>query len=247
MTDEKRAVLQTPGSPKPSTKIRIIEDHEATGDTAAAYDFWRAGSGRKQVPGIIKCFGARPDFLRQVVEFSNTVHFSEGHLKRRHKEMIASYVSYLNHCPYWLDSHTYFLRVQGASEQCVAAIFAGKLDDAGLTAAERALLDYAEKVTNAAPRTTAEDVQKLRDAGWSEDQIAEAVYVTAMFAFFNRVADAFGVPSQDYLSTGRLTPWGLNTSLIVSRWRRPRGGRNALASGARFGSSVVGRRLKANG
>ena len=75
-----------------------------------------------------------------------------------------------------------------------------------MTAAERALLDYAEKVTNAAPRTTAEDVQKLRDAGWSEDQIAEAVYVTAMFAFFNRVADAFGVPSQDYLSTGRLTP-----------------------------------------
>jgi alkylhydroperoxidase family enzyme len=88
----------------------------------------------------------------------------------------------------------------------VAAIFAGKLDDAGLTVAERALLDYVEKVTNAAPRTTAEDVQKLRDAGWSEDQIAETVYVTAMFAFFNRVADAFGVPSQDYLSTGKLTP-----------------------------------------
>jgi hypothetical protein len=82
------------------TKIRIIEDAEATGDTAAAYDFWRAGSGRTQVPGIIKCFGARPDFLRQVVEFSNTVHFSEGHLQRRHKEMIASYVSYLNRCPY---------------------------------------------------------------------------------------------------------------------------------------------------
>jgi alkylhydroperoxidase family enzyme len=80
------------------------------------------------------------------------------------------------------------------------------VDEAGLTRAERDLLDYVELVTNAAPRTTAEDVQKLRDAGWSEDQIAEAVYVTAMFAFFNRVADAFGVPSQDYLSTGRLTP-----------------------------------------
>jgi hypothetical protein len=85
--------------PQP-TKIRIIEDHEATRDTAAAYDFWRQGSGRQQVPGIIKCFGARPDFLKQVVEFSNTVHFSEGHLTRRHKEMIASYVSYLNRCPY---------------------------------------------------------------------------------------------------------------------------------------------------
>jgi hypothetical protein len=84
----------------PGTKIRITEDAAATGDVAAAYDFWRKGSGRTKVPGIIKCFGARPDFLRQVVEFSNTVHFSQGHLTRRHKEMIASYVSFLNRCPY---------------------------------------------------------------------------------------------------------------------------------------------------
>jgi hypothetical protein len=84
----------------PATKIRITEDAEATGETLAAYDYWRAGSGRQRVPGIIKCFGARPDFLRQVVDFSNTVHFSQGHLSRRYKEMIASYVSYLNRCPY---------------------------------------------------------------------------------------------------------------------------------------------------
>jgi alkylhydroperoxidase family enzyme len=49
-------------------------------------------------------------------------------------------------------------------------------------------------------------VQKLRDSGWKEDQIAEAVYITALFAFFNRVADAFGVPSQDYLTKGKMTP-----------------------------------------
>jgi len=90
-----------PAEPAPApTKIRITEDAEAAGETAAAYDYWRAGAGRQQVPGIIKCFGARPDFLRQVVDFSNTVHFSEGHLARRHKEMIATYVSYLNRCPY---------------------------------------------------------------------------------------------------------------------------------------------------
>jgi hypothetical protein len=85
---------------KPATKIRIIEDAEATGETAAAYDFWRAGSGRQQVPGIIKCFGSRPDFLRRIIEMGNTIQFSEGHLSRRYKEMIASYVSYLNRCPY---------------------------------------------------------------------------------------------------------------------------------------------------
>jgi len=95
-----KADAPVPEAPTSNTKIRIVEDAEATGETAAAYDYWRAGSGRQQVPGIIKCFGARPDFLRQVVDFSNTVHFSVGHLERRHKEMIATYVSYLNRCPY---------------------------------------------------------------------------------------------------------------------------------------------------
>ena len=58
-------------------------------------------------------------------------------------------------------------------------------------------MNYVELVTKAAYRTTAEDVEKLRVAGWREEQIAEAVYITAMFAFFNRVADAFGVPAPE--------------------------------------------------
>ena len=85
-------------------------------------------------------------------------------------------------------------------------MFEGKLDKAGLTEAERVLMDYAKIITDAAYRSTPEDVEKLRTAGWKEDQIAETVYVTALFAFFNRVADAFGVPSQNYLETGKLTP-----------------------------------------
>ena len=80
------------------------------------------------------------------------------------------------------------------------------MDDAGLTTAERLLLDYVKLITDAAYRSTGDDVQKLRQSGWKEDQIAEAVYITALFAFFNRVADAFGVPAQNYLETGKLTP-----------------------------------------
>ena len=86
------------------------------------------------------------------------------------------------------------------------AILRGNPDEADLSPAERQLLSYAELITREAHRSTSEDVQKLRDTGWSEDQIAEAVYVIALFAFFNRVADAFGVPSQEYLKSGRLTP-----------------------------------------
>jgi alkylhydroperoxidase family enzyme len=82
----------------------------------------------------------------------------------------------------------------------------GKLEEAGLPVAERGLLDYVKLITKAAYRSTHEDVQRLRDLGWTENQISEAVYITAMFAFFNRVADAFGVPPQNYLETGKLTP-----------------------------------------
>jgi alkylhydroperoxidase family enzyme len=67
-------------------------------------------------------------------------------------------------------------------------------------------MDYAKLITEAAYKSTPEDVQKLRDAGWTEDQISEAVYIIAMFAFFNRVADAFGVPPQHYLEMGKMTP-----------------------------------------
>jgi len=67
-------------------------------------------------------------------------------------------------------------------------------------------LDYARLITEAAYRSSIDDVQRLRDQGWSEDQISEAVYIIAMFAFFNRVADAFGVPPQHYLELGKMTP-----------------------------------------
>ncbi len=84
----------------PKTKIDLIEDADATDEVAKVYDEWRAQSCRQKLPGILKCFSHRPDFLREVMIFSNIVHFSEGHITRRTKETIASWVSWLNRCPY---------------------------------------------------------------------------------------------------------------------------------------------------
>jgi uncharacterized peroxidase-related enzyme len=188
------------------TKIKIVEDADATGEVAEAYEYWRASSGRTNVPGILKSLSARPDFLTQAVDFSNTIQFSDGHLSRRHKEMIGSYASYLNSCPYCLDSHAFFLKMQGATDQAVAAFMDGDLEKADLTAAELALMKYVELVSKAAYRTTPADVQELRDVGWKEEQIAEAVYIIALFAMFNRIANAFGVPVQNYVAIGKMTP-----------------------------------------
>ena len=82
-------------------RIRWVSETEATGVLAELYDTWFATHpGRAEFPGILKCFSLRPDFLRDVIDVSNKVHFADGHLNRRTKEMIATYVSALNQCPY---------------------------------------------------------------------------------------------------------------------------------------------------
>jgi len=82
-------------------RIGWISESEATGELAEAYNAWMAiNPGRPEIPGILKCFSHRPDFFRDVVAFSDRVHFRDGHLSRRIKELIATYVSALNQCPY---------------------------------------------------------------------------------------------------------------------------------------------------
>ena len=69
----------------------------------------------------------------------------------------------------------------------------GDLDAAGLDQPERLLLDFVATITKHAYRVTDEQVQALRDVGWTDDQIAETVYDTALFNLFVRLADTFGI------------------------------------------------------
>jgi alkylhydroperoxidase family enzyme len=88
--------------------------------------------------------------------------------------------------------------LQGGNDAVIAALQEGDLKSAPVTAAERTLLELVELLTKHAYRTTDADVERLRGAGWTDAQIAEAVYITALFAFFNRVADAFGLEDPQY-------------------------------------------------
>jgi alkylhydroperoxidase family enzyme len=78
-------------------------------------------------------------------------------------------------------------------EQAAQALRDGDLDAAGLSQPERLLLEFAGTITGAAHRVTDEQVQGLRDAGWSDGQIAEAAYDAALFNLFVRLADTFGI------------------------------------------------------
>ncbi len=81
--------------------LRWVDDQEASGEVADIYRTWKESNpGRERMPEILKCFSLRPDFLQSVIDFSYSLHFSDGFLTRRVKEMIATYVSGLNQCVY---------------------------------------------------------------------------------------------------------------------------------------------------
>ena len=82
-------------------RIAWVEDDQASGELAEIYQAWREQNpDRGDVPEILKCFSARPDFLAPVMQASYGLHFTDGHLDRRQKEAIATYVSALNQCEY---------------------------------------------------------------------------------------------------------------------------------------------------
>ena len=82
--------------------------------------------------------------------------------------------------------------MQGEEYAPVAqALRDGDLDRAPITPEERLLLEFVGTLTRHAYRITDEQVQGLRDAGWTDAQIAEAVYDGALFNLFVRLADAF--------------------------------------------------------
>jgi alkylhydroperoxidase family enzyme len=69
----------------------------------------------------------------------------------------------------------------------------GDLEAARLDRQHRLLLDFVATITKHAYKVTDEQVQGLRDEGWSDAQIAEAAYVAALFNLFVRLADTFGI------------------------------------------------------
>ncbi|HEV2966818.1 MAG TPA: carboxymuconolactone decarboxylase family protein [Candidatus Dormibacteraeota bacterium] len=94
--------------------------------------------------------------------------------------------------------------MQGKEFEGVAqALRNGDLEAAGLPPQERLLLEFAGTIARAAYRVTDEQVDGLREAGWTDEQIAEAAYVASLFSLFVRLADTFGIePPPEYEPTG---------------------------------------------
>lgn len=83
------------------THLPLIHESEATGEIKQVFDHWLAANpDRDSVPPIIKAFAHHPAAIKSMLSMCYPLHFSDGHLSRRVKEMLATYSSALNGCPY---------------------------------------------------------------------------------------------------------------------------------------------------
>ena len=179
--------------------LPVISEADASPEVARLYGEFREAFGRPRVPGILMCFATHPPLLEHMLGLARAFLFTDGALGRANKEMLGTFVSARNGCEYCADSHGHSLRTNGGSEDMLSAALQGRAQAPGIDMKQAALLAFVQKVTDDSQGINRADIETLRNVGWSDLQIAEAIHLAALFACFNRVVNAFGLPSQGLL------------------------------------------------
>ena len=198
--EDRNAAEREDVAPVREPNLPVIGEADAQPEVGRLYAHFRENFGRPHVPGILKCFATHLPLLEHMIGLAQTMLFTEGALGRKNKEMLATFVSARNRCEYCADSHGFALRMHGGSPGLLAAAMTCDLHSRSVDSAQAALLRFAQKVTEDSQSIVPADMETLRASGWTDLQIAEAIHVTALFACFNRVVNAFGLPSQGLLA-----------------------------------------------
>lgn len=178
-----------------SANLHLVDEQTANDELRALFARYRERFARTDLPGIVLCFATNPALLKAMLEIAEGFLFGESLLVRRHKEMIATYISRQNACSYCADSHAALLGARGGSPEMICALRDGDLNPQLFTSAELALLNFAGKVNANSAAIIRDDVEAAMRAGWTQAQVAEATHIAALFAAFNRIANGFGLPS----------------------------------------------------
>ena len=155
------------------------------------------------VPNVLVAYAHNPDRLRAFSQMYNTLMLSKGGLTKLEREMIAVAVSAINRCWYCLVAHGAAVRVMSGRPELGEAL---ALDHrfAELSPRERALVDFARKLTTDSASIGEADRAALRARGLTDADIWDAAEVAAFFNMSNRLASAVGmVPNPDYHLAGR--------------------------------------------
>src|SRR4051812_28497408 len=173
--------------------IDVPEESEAGEDVSRWYERQRASWG--YLPNYARAFATRPDVAEAWTGLSNAV--GKG-MERRRFELATIAAARSLRSTYCLAAHCKFLRDDVGDETTMRAIVADP-SLAALDATDRAVMEFAAVVAQDAASVTQEHVQRLRDHGLSDADVADVVFAAAGRAFLTKVLDALGVQADGQL------------------------------------------------
>jgi uncharacterized peroxidase-related enzyme len=156
------------------------------------------------IPNVFLTLAFRPDEFRAFFAYHDALMDKDGGLSKAEREMIVVATSAANQCQYCVIAHGAILRIR-AKNPLIADQIAVNYRKADITARQRAMLDFAVKVSQEAQLVSDADFAELSAHGFNQDDVWDIAAISAFFALSNRIANVTAMrPNDEFYLMGRL-------------------------------------------
>ena len=156
------------------------------------------------IPNVFLVLAHRPEEFRAFFAFHDALMEKEGGLTKAEREMIVVATSNANQCQYCVVAHGAILRIR-AKNPLLADQVAVNYRKADITPRQKAILDFAMKVSRDAGSIDEADFAALREHGFTDEDAWDIGAVAAFFALSNRMANLTGMrPNDEFYLLGRV-------------------------------------------
>ncbi|MBN3729781.1 MULTISPECIES: peroxidase-related enzyme [unclassified Burkholderia] len=155
------------------------------------------------IPNVFLTLAHRPDEFRAFMAYHDALMDKPGNLSKAEREMIVVATSSVNQCQYCVIAHGAILRIR-AKDPLIADQVATNYRKADITARQKAMLDFAMKVSQAAHQVGETDFDTLKSHGFVEEDVWDIMAISAFFGMSNRIANVTNMrPNAEFYALGR--------------------------------------------
>jgi len=155
------------------------------------------------IPNVFLVLAHRPDEFRAFFAYHDALMDKPGNLTKAEREMIVVATSNLNQCQYCVVAHCAILRIREKNPE-IADQVAVNYRKADITERQKAMLDFAIKVSQQAQEVCDADFEELKRHGFNDEDIWDISGIAAFFGLSNRMANVTNMrPNAEFYSLGR--------------------------------------------
>ncbi|PFH19026.1 MULTISPECIES: peroxidase-related enzyme [Burkholderia] len=155
------------------------------------------------IPNVFLTLAHRPDEFRAFMAYHDALMDKPGNLTKAEREMIVVATSSVNQCQYCVIAHGAILRIR-AKDPLIADQVATNYRKADITARQKAMLDFAMKVSQTAHQVGEADFDALKSHGFTEEDVWDIAAISAFFGMSNRIANVTNMrPNAEFYALGR--------------------------------------------